>query len=128
MFQLALDTQLVISCYSAMHRLVIIDGWQELEIAESTGKTHDNVLKDIRRILSEVEIDLVQFNAIYLDVYKREKSCFNLPRMECDLVVSGYSAKYRLAIIKRWQEPKASKNRASIVRYTTDWRELLVVK
>ena len=79
----------------------LLNRLQELEIAELTGKTHDNVLKDIRRILSEAEIDAVQFNAIYLDVYKREKYCFNLPKMECDLVVSGYSAKYRLAIIKR---------------------------
>ena len=85
-----------------------------MEIAELTGNRHDNVLKSIRRILDEAEIDAVQFNAIYLDVYKREKSCFNLPRLECDLVVSGYSAKYRMAIIKRWQEPKASKNRANI--------------
>jgi phage regulator Rha-like protein len=70
-----------------------------LEIAKLTGKTHDNVLKDIRRILDEVEIDHVQFNAIFLDAYKREQPCFNLPRIECDLIVSGYSAPYRFAII-----------------------------
>lgn len=75
-----------------------------LEIAKLTGKTHDNVLKDIRRILDEVEIDHVQFNAIFLDAYKREQPCFSLPRIECDLVVSGYSAPYRFAIIKRWHE------------------------
>jgi phage regulator Rha-like protein len=79
-----------------------------LEIAKLTGKTHDNVLKDVRRILDEVEIDHVQFNAIFLDAYKREQPCFNLPRIECDLVVSGYSAPYRFAIIKRWQELEAT--------------------
>ena len=103
------ECNLVIAGYSAKYRLAIIKRWQELDIAELTGKTHDNVLKDIRRILSEVEIDLVQFNAIYLDAYKREQSCFNLPRLQCDLVVSGYSAKYRLAIIKRWQELEVAK-------------------
>ena len=111
-----------------MHRLVIIDGWQELEIAELTGKRHDNVLKDIRQILDDLEIDVLKFEAIYLGGNGQERSCFNLPRLECDLVVSGYSAKYRFAIIKRWQEPKASKNRANLARLTTDWRELFVVK
>ena len=90
--------------------MAIIDRWQELEIAELTGKTHDNVLKDIRRILSEVKIDHAVFGEIFLDSYKREQPCFNLPRMECDLVVSGYSTKYRFAIIKRWQELEASTN------------------
>ena len=75
-----------------------------MEIAELTGKDHKNVLRDIKRILKEAEIDQLRFEPIFLDSYKREQSCLNLPRMECDLVVSGYSAKYRLAIIDRWQE------------------------
>ena len=73
-----------------------------LEIAELTGKDHKNVLNDIRRILEEVEIDRLRFESIFLDSYKRQQVCFNLPRLECDLVVSGYSTKYRLAIIDRW--------------------------
>ena len=66
-------------------------------------------------MLDEVGIDQAKFGAVYLAGNGEERPCFNLPRMECDLVVSGYSAKYRLAIIKRWQESKASKNRANIV-------------
>jgi Rha family phage regulatory protein len=85
-----------------------------LEIAKLTGKTHNNVLKDIRRILDEAEIDALKFEAAYLSVSGEERIYFNLPRLECDLVVSGYSAKYRMAIIKRWQEQKASKNRANL--------------
>ena len=86
----------------------------KLEIAELTGKNHKHVLRDIRKILNEIGIDESKFGLIFLDSYNREQYCFNLPRMECDLFVSGYSAKYRMAIIKRWQEPKASKNRANI--------------
>ena len=97
-----------------MHRLVIIDGWQELEIAKLTGKDHYNVMKDIRRILDEAEIDAVRFDSVYLGGNGQERACYSLPRLECDLVVSGYSAKYRMAIIKRWQEQKASKNRANL--------------
>jgi len=87
-----------------------------VEIAKLTGKTHDNVLKDIRRILDDVEIDHVQFNAIFLDAYKREQPCFNLPRIECDLVVSGYSAPYRFAIIKRWHELEKPKTQLELAR------------
>ncbi len=78
-----------------------------LKIAELTGKDHANVLKDIRRILEEAKIDAVRFNGIYLDAYRREKPCYHLPRLECDLVVSGYSVPYRLAIIDRWRELEA---------------------
>ena len=82
-----------------------------------TGKEHKNVIRDIRKILDELGIDALKFEATYLTVSGDERICFNLPRLECDLVVSGYSAKYRLAIIKRWQESKASKNRANIGSY-----------
>ena len=80
-----------------------------------TGKTHRNVLRDIKRILEEAEINLLRFEQVYLAGNGQERACYSLPRLECDLVVSGYSAKYRMAIIKRWQEQKASKNRANIV-------------
>ncbi len=112
-----LECDLVVSGYSAKYRLAIIKRWHELEIAELTGKTHNNIMKDIRRILDEAGIDAVRFDSVYLDGNGQERACYNLPRMECDLVVSGYSAKYRMAIIKRWQEPKASKNRANIGSY-----------
>ena len=81
----------------------------KLEIAELTGKRHDNVLKSIRHILDEAEIDPVQFNGVYLGGNGQDRVCFNLPRLEYDLVVSGYSAKYRLAIIKRWHELEVAK-------------------
>jgi anti-repressor protein len=76
----------------------------KLEIAELTGKRHANVLRDIRKILDELEINQLKFESVYLGGNGQERPCFNLPRLECDLVVSGYSAKYRLAIIDRWQE------------------------
>ena len=74
------------------------------EIAELTGKDHGDVLKDIRRILEEVGIDGGKFTGVYKGANGQERPCFNLPRRECDMVIAGYSAKYRLAIIDRWQE------------------------
>lgn len=78
-----------------------------LQIAEITGKPHRNVTGDIARILAEAEIDEQGFLRIYKDSYNREQKCYLLPRRECDLVVSGYSVKYRLAIIDRWHELEA---------------------
>ena len=75
-----------------------------LEIAKLTGKEHKHVLSDIRRVLSEVEIPTDGFTAMYKATNNQEYECFNLPRRECDLIIAGYSAKYRLAIIDRWQE------------------------
>ena len=46
--------------------MVIIKRWQELEVAKLTGKDHYNVMKDIRRILDEAEIDAVRFDSVYL--------------------------------------------------------------
>lgn len=81
-----------------------------LQIAEITGKPHYNVTADIARILTEAEIDAQGFLCIYRDAQNREQKCYLLPRRECDLVVSGYSVKYRLAIIDRWHELEAGQS------------------
>lgn len=75
-----------------------------LEIAQLTGKNHYDVMRDIKNVLDQAEIDTRIFAGIYLDPQNRERDCFDLPKRECDLVVSGYSVKYRLAIIDRWHE------------------------
>ena len=71
-------------------------------VPQLTGKDHSKVISDVKRVLEEAAIDRLRFESIFLDSYKREQPCYNFPRLECDLVVSGYSTKYRLAIIKRW--------------------------
>jgi len=75
-----------------------------LQIAEITGKNHANVMRDIRTTLEQAEIGPLKFEASYLNSQNKEQPCYHLPRRECDLVVSGYSVKYRLAIIDRWHE------------------------
>jgi|GEM_PF-1279576 len=77
------------------------------EIAELCEKDHRNVLRDIRAVLEEAEIGALKFERTYLDAQNKERPCFHLPRFECDLVVSGYSVKYRAAIIRRWHELEA---------------------
>ncbi|WGS85032.1 Rha family transcriptional regulator [Methylomonas sp. UP202] len=75
-----------------------------LEIAELTGKEHKNVLADIRKILDEAGISTAEFSAVRKNSQNKDMPCFNPSRRECDLVVSGYSVKYRLAIIDRWHD------------------------
>ena len=38
-----------------------------VEIAELTGKRHDNVMADIRNMLEELELDALSFQGVYLD-------------------------------------------------------------
>jgi phage regulator Rha-like protein len=75
-----------------------------LEIAELTGKQHPHVRRDIEKILNEVEIEPSKFGELVKMPSGQTSKVYNLPRRECDLIVSGYSAKYRLAIIDRWHE------------------------
>lgn len=85
-----------------------------LEIAKLCDKEHRNVLRDIQKILNEAGIGLLKFERTYYDSQNKQQRCFELPRRECDLVISGYSVKYRLAIIDRWQELEKSASQFSI--------------
>lgn len=59
---------------------------------------------DIRRILGEAGISQKDFLSSYSNDRSKQYPRFILPRRECDLVMSGYSVKYRLKIIDRWHE------------------------
>ena len=78
-----------------------------LEIAKLTEKDHDKVLVDIRKMLDELEIGHAVFSGSYKSKQNKDLPCFNLPHRECDILVSGYSIKYRAAIVDRWQELEA---------------------
>lgn len=78
-----------------------------VEIAELTGKLHKNVLADIRSMLAELEIDSADFSAQYKDSTGRFLPCFNLNREMTDTLLTGYSAKMRLAVVRRWRELEA---------------------
>ena len=77
------------------------------EIAELTGKRHDNVMADIRKMLSELGLSSDDFSIEYKDSTGRTLPCFNLPRRECMILVSGYSITMRARIVDRWAELEA---------------------
>lgn len=74
------------------------------EIAKLTGKAHKHVLVDVRSMLKELEIDWADCSAQYQDSTGRSLPCFNLNRELTDTLLTGYSAKMRLAVIRRWHE------------------------
>jgi len=75
------------------------------EIAKLTGKRHDNVMADIRKMLAELEpTDLLTFQVIEKDGRNRDQPVYRLPKRETLILVSGYSVELRARIIDRWQE------------------------
>lgn len=77
-----------------------------LEVAELTGKRHDNVLADIRNILSQMEENnrLNFQETSYTDSRNRKQTCYSLTKEGCLCLVSGYDANLRMKIINRWKE------------------------
>lgn len=78
------------------------------EIAELTNKEHKNVVRDIRKMLDELELDRLRFERIFFDQYKREQTEYLLPKDLTLTLVSGYSVKLRHKIVTRLLELEAS--------------------
>lgn len=75
-----------------------------LEIAELTGKRHDNVMNDIRKMISELQLDAPSFSGTQNYGNNNTREVFNLPKRETLILVSGYSVELRAKIIDRWEE------------------------
>lgn len=88
-------------------------------------------MRDIRVTLEQAEIGLSKFASFYRNTQNKEQPCYPLPRLEWDLVMSGYSVKYRLAIIDRWHELESKQSRhepkalAEALRLAADFHEKL---
>lgn len=78
-----------------------------IEIAQLCEKQHKHVLADIRNMLAELGLVTADFSAVYKAENNQQYDCFNLPRRECDILIAGYSIKYRAAIVDRWRELEA---------------------
>ncbi|MDS4031428.1 MAG: phage regulatory protein/antirepressor Ant [Candidatus Contendobacter sp.] len=77
------------------------------EIAELTGKRHDNVMRDVEAQLTELLGDggLLKFEDTYQNGQNGQSyRMYRLPKRECLIVVSGYSVELRARIIDRWME------------------------
>jgi phage antirepressor YoqD-like protein len=77
------------------------------EIADLTGKEHANVMRDVRAMLEGLQKDPLSFEAMYLDAYQREQTCFELPKDLTMTLVSGYSVQLRHKIVTRLEQLEA---------------------
>lgn len=81
------------------------------EIAELTGKRHDNVMADIRAMLVELhgERGVLSFQDTHLNQQNGQTyPIFKLPKRETLILVSGYNLQMRAKIIDRWQQLEES--------------------
>lgn len=74
------------------------------EIAELTGKRHPDVKRDIKNMLDDLDLDVSKVAHIYLDTSNRKQTEYLLNRELTDCLLTGYSAKLRMIVIKRWHE------------------------
>jgi phage regulator Rha-like protein len=71
------------------------------EIAELTGKMHQDVLYDIRNMLEQLGQTSAEFSANLPDSYGRAQPGFRLPKDLTITLVSGYSVPMRHRIVTR---------------------------
>ena len=90
-----------------------------LQIAEITGKTHSNVMRDIRNILEQLE-EKHKFNfELMFKITKlgnnaeRKDPYYLLTKKDCLLLASVYDANLRAKIINRWEELEENKRELS---------------
>lgn len=75
-----------------------------LEIAGLTGKRHLHILRDVRKMLMELGLEETNFGSFYFGGQGKKEPCFNLPKRETLILVSGYSTELRARIVDRWIE------------------------
>ena len=93
------------------------------EIAKLTGKEHKNVIRDIEKMLMDLQEDRLKFEHIYHDAYGRGQKEYHLPKNLTLNLVTGYRADMRLKIIDRWLELEEDKPR----NVPTTFREALLL-
>ena len=102
------------------------------EIAELTGKRHDNVMADARKMLTDLfgKEGVLKFQ----ETYRNEQNGqyypeFRLPKDLTITLVSGYNVQMRYAITKRWMEletqqaPKLPTSFAEALRLAAELEE-----
>ena len=91
-----------------------LPGMSSLEIAEITGKRHDHVLRDIRKMLNELERETPNLGApqwVEASYQSSQSKLLPLTILDKELtftLLSRYSFKLSNMIVKRWLELEGS--------------------
>ena len=79
-------------------------GMSSVAIAQVTGKSHKNIMRDIRELL-EQGVNELNFEPVeYTDAKGEKRPCYQLTRKGCLILASGYNALLREKIIDRLEE------------------------
>lgn len=82
-----------------------IETMSSREIAELTGKKHNNVIRDLENMLKLLNLEQNSFLSFVNDGPNGKKlKIYNLPKDLTITLVSGYNTQMRYAIIKRWEQ------------------------
>ncbi|EGQ8010840.1 Rha family transcriptional regulator [Vibrio parahaemolyticus] len=81
-----------------------------IEISELTGKRHDNVTADIRKLLDALQLHAPDFSGTQVYGNNNTREVFLLDKDLTMTLVSGYDAKLRFNIVKRWRELEEAAN------------------
>lgn len=96
------------------------DTMSSIEIAEVTGKSHYNVLRDIDKILEDGVAKLNFELGYYKDKNNQRRKMYNITKKGCYILASGYSPKLREAIINRLEELENEKKNGYNVKDIKD--------
>jgi len=95
-----------------------------LEIAQLTGKRHDHLMTDIRRLLEDLGYHAPDFSGTYKNDRGNTYECFYLPRDLTETLITGYSAPLRLAVVRRLQKLETSTHAQLLISYSERLFEL----
>lgn len=107
-----------------------------VEVAELTNKRHDNVVVDIKKMIRElwpIVSNAPDFTGTYKTKQGNDYRCYNLPKREAMILVSGYSVSLRARIIDRWSElenkqaPQIPQTYSEALRLAADQAEQLAI-
>lgn len=76
------------------------------QIAEFTKKEHKHVKRDIKNMLTSLELDESKFGRIFFDQYGREQTEYHLDEELTLTLVTGYDVKRRMVVIQEWKRLK----------------------
>jgi len=96
-----------------------------LRIAEVTGKDHSDVLKTCRDAFNELGLVEGRFSLNYKASNGKKNIHYMLPEREFNLIVSGYSIKYRAKLIDELMEYRKGMKKLSPLEQAAETMKML---
>jgi len=96
-----------------------------VDIAERTGKSHKNIMRDIKKQFDGLKIGGLNYESTYITSQNKELPCYLLDKEQSIILASGYNVELRSKIIKRWMELE-EQNQPKIPQSKLEWMQLAI--